>query len=57
VTVTAAAIPMVRKMMERYAGFSMYSLKLSRFHTRSMFVVNELILQNAVMSRTASDAR
>src|SRR5439155_22215436 len=54
-TVTPAAIPIVLRMMVRYAALPKIRRKLPTFQTRSMAVVNSLMRQNAVMSRTASD--
>jgi hypothetical protein len=55
--VTAAAIPIVRSAIERYADDSKIVRKLSRFQTCSISVVNGLTPQKAETKRTASAAR
>jgi hypothetical protein len=57
VTVTAAAIPIVRSAIERYADDSKIVLKFPRFQTCSISVVSELTCQNADTKRTTSAAR
>ena len=57
VTVTAAAIPIVRSAIDRYALDSQIVRKLSRFQMCSISVVNGLTVQNDEMKSATSDAR
>jgi len=56
-TVVAAAMPIVRYAIERYALDVKMMRKLSSVQTCSISLVNGLICQNASMKRTASAAR
>ena len=57
VSVTAAAMPIVRSAIVRYALESISVRKLSRFQMCSMSVVNEFTVQNDEMKSATSDAR
>jgi hypothetical protein len=57
VTVTAAAIPIVRSAIVRYVGFSKIARKLSRFQSRTSAPVNSSVRQNAEMNSVTSASR